>query len=59
MAGAVGAMLILKLTGWILGDHPDAASFAPLFFIAAGAYVVSLVIIHVLVPRLEPARLEG
>jgi ACS family hexuronate transporter-like MFS transporter len=56
MAGAVGAMLILKLTGWILGDHPDAASFAPLFILAASAYVGSLLIIHLLVPRLEPAR---
>src|SRR5215213_2706589 len=37
MAGAVGAMLILKLTGWILGDNPNAASFAPLFVIAASA----------------------
>ena len=59
MAGAVGAMLILWLTGWILGDNPNAASFAPLFIIAGSAYVVSLLVIHVLVPRLEPARVEG
>lgn len=59
MAGAVGAMLILKLTGWLLGDKPDAHSFAPLFIIAASAYVISLVVIHVLVPRLEPARVES
>ncbi|MDT5272046.1 MAG: transporter, family, hexuronate transporter [Acidobacteriota bacterium] len=59
MAGAVGAMFILKLTGRLLGDKPDAHSFAPLFIIAASAYVVSLIVIHVLVPRLEPARLES
>jgi ACS family hexuronate transporter-like MFS transporter len=58
MAGAVGAMLILKLTGWILGDKPNAASFAPLFIIAASAYLISLLILHLLVPRLEPARIH-
>jgi MFS transporter, ACS family, hexuronate transporter len=59
MAGALGAMAILLLTGRLLGDHPDASSFAPLFIIAASAYLVSIVVIHVLVPRLEPARVEG
>jgi len=59
MAGAVGAMLILWLTGWVLGDNPNAASFAPLFIIAGSAYIVSLLVIHLLVPRLEPARVEG
>ncbi|HEX8721546.1 MAG TPA: MFS transporter [Pyrinomonadaceae bacterium] len=59
MAGAVGAMLILKLTGWLLGDNPDASSFAPLFIIAGSAYVVSLIVIHALVPRLQPARVTA
>jgi ACS family hexuronate transporter-like MFS transporter len=58
MAGAVGAMLILKLTGWILGDNPNAASFAPLFIIAGSAYLLSLLIIHLLVPRLESAKIQ-
>jgi ACS family hexuronate transporter-like MFS transporter len=58
-AGALGAMAILKLTGAILGDNPNAASFAPLFIIAASAYVASLLIIHLFVPRLEPARVES
>ncbi len=54
MAGAVGGMLIAKLTGYIL----DATgSYLPVFFIAAFAYLVGLAIIHVLVPRLEPAKL--
>jgi ACS family hexuronate transporter-like MFS transporter len=59
MAGAVGAMLILWLSGRVLGDHPDAASFFPLFVIAASAYVGSWIILHLLVPRLEPARVES
>jgi ACS family hexuronate transporter-like MFS transporter len=54
MAGAVGGMLIAKLTGYIL----DATgSYMPVFFIAAFAYLVALVLIHVLVPRMEPARM--
>lgn len=56
MAGAVGAMLILKLTGYIL---TRTGSFTVLFIIAGSAYLFSLAVIHLLVPRLEPARFEG
>jgi MFS transporter, ACS family, aldohexuronate transporter len=55
MMGAIGGMLIAKLTGYIL----DASgSYVPVFLMAAFAYVVALTIIHLLVPRLEPARLD-
>ena len=54
MAGAVGGMLIAKLTGYLL---QATGSYLPVFFIAAFAYLVGLTIIHVLVPKLEPARL--
>jgi ACS family hexuronate transporter-like MFS transporter len=30
----------------------------PVFLIAASAYLIALAVIHVLVPRLEPARLD-
>ena len=54
MAGAVGGMLIAKLTGYVL----DATgSYLPVFFIAAFTYLIGLVVIHLLVPKLEPARL--
>ena len=54
MAGAVGGMLIAKLTGYIL----DATgSYLPVFFIAAFAYLVALVVIHVLAPRLAPVEM--
>src|SRR3954464_12739728 len=55
MAGAVGGMLIAKLTGYIL---QATGSYVPVFLIAAFAYVVALAIIHILVPRLEPAHLK-
>ena len=54
MAGAVGGMLIAKLTGYIL---EATGSYLPVFLIAAFTYLVALVIVHLLVPRLEPAKL--
>jgi ACS family hexuronate transporter-like MFS transporter len=56
MAGAVGGMLIAKLTGYIL---EATGSYVPVFLIAASAYLVALAVIHVLVPKLEPAQLES
>jgi ACS family hexuronate transporter-like MFS transporter len=53
MAGAVGAMLILKLTGFVLSR---TGSFTALFIIAGSVYLLSLLVIHLLVPRLEPAK---
>jgi ACS family hexuronate transporter-like MFS transporter len=55
MAGAFGGMLIAKLTGYLL---QATGSYVPVFLIAAFAYVVALVIIHLLVPKLEPARID-
>jgi ACS family hexuronate transporter-like MFS transporter len=55
MAGAVGGMLIAKVTGYILNA---TGSYVPIFLMAAFAYVVALAVIHILVPRLDPARIE-
>jgi ACS family hexuronate transporter-like MFS transporter len=30
----------------------------PVFLIAASAYLIALAVIHILVPKLEPARLD-
>jgi MFS transporter, ACS family, hexuronate transporter len=54
MTGALGAMLILKITGYVL---TQTGSFTLLFIIAGSAYVIALAIIHLLVPRLEPANI--
>ena len=53
MAGAVGGMMIAWLTGQIL---EATGSYVPVFLIAASAYLTALLIIHLLMPRLEPAR---
>jgi len=55
LAGAVGGMLISKVVGYIL---QSTGSYVPIFIIAGSAYLVALAIIQLLVPKLEPARLE-
>jgi ACS family hexuronate transporter-like MFS transporter len=52
-AGAVGGMAIAKITGYIL---QTTGSYLPVFIIAGTTYLVTLGIVHLLVPRLEPAR---
>jgi ACS family hexuronate transporter-like MFS transporter len=54
MAGALGAMGILKLTGYILGH---SGSYTSLFLIAASAYVIALALLHLLAPKLTPAKI--
>lgn len=54
--GAVGGMFMAKFTGWVL----DATgSYVPMFVIAGSSYLLALLVIHLLVPRMEEARLEG
>jgi ACS family hexuronate transporter-like MFS transporter len=52
MAGAVGGMLIAKLTGYIL---QTTGSYVPVFIIAGAAYLIALGVVHLLAPRLEKA----
>lgn len=55
MAGAIGGMLMAKIVGYLL---QWTGSYRIPFFIAGGAYLVALGIIHLLTPRLEPANIE-
>lgn len=54
MAGAVGGMLISTATGFII---ELTGSYVSLFIIAGAVYLLALLIIHLLVPKLEPARI--
>jgi ACS family hexuronate transporter-like MFS transporter len=54
MFGSLGALLIAKVTGYVL---QWTGSYLPLFIIAGSAYLTALLIIHLFNPRLEPARL--
>jgi ACS family hexuronate transporter-like MFS transporter len=54
MTGAIGGMLIAKVTGYVL---QATGTYMPVFIVAGCAYLVALGVIHVLAPRLEPVRL--
>ncbi len=56
MAGAIGGMLIAIVVGEIL--QRTSGNYVPIFVMAGTAYLVALLVIHLLAPRLEPARLE-
>ncbi|MGB2867404.1 MAG: MFS transporter [Bacteroidota bacterium] len=55
MAGMIGGMIIAKVVGYIL---QWTGSYVPIFLIAGFTYLVALLFIHLLVPKLEPATLE-
>jgi ACS family hexuronate transporter-like MFS transporter len=55
MWGALGGMLIAKVTGYLL---ETTGSYVPVFFIAASAYLVAIVVVHLLAPDLEPAQVD-
>jgi ACS family hexuronate transporter-like MFS transporter len=54
MAGAMGGATLAVLTGYIL--ERTGGNYMIIFGIAASAYLVALLIIHLLAPRLEPAE---
>jgi MFS transporter, ACS family, aldohexuronate transporter len=53
-AGAVGGMMIAKLTGYLL---EVTGTYVTVFMLAAAAYLTALLLVHVLSPRLEPVSL--
>jgi ACS family hexuronate transporter-like MFS transporter len=56
-AGAMGGVGFQKLTGMILQKNPTA--YGEIFMFCGLAYVTALAIIHLLVPTMEPVRLDG
>ena len=55
MTGAIGGMLIAEVTGYVL---QMTGSYLPIFIIAASAYLLALMVVHLLSPRLQPVRFE-
>jgi ACS family hexuronate transporter-like MFS transporter len=54
-AGAVGGVLVQKTTGYVLTwTH----SYFLMFLFCGSAYLVALAIMHLLSPRLAPAKLD-
>ena len=55
MAGAMGGMLMTTYNGYILEVFK---SYQPIFIVAGSAYLVAIVVIHTLTPRLKPVTLD-
>jgi ACS family hexuronate transporter-like MFS transporter len=54
-AGAVGGMLISTVIGLLL---QATGSYVPVFMLAGSAYLIALVVVHALAPRLQPVVLS-
>ena len=54
-AGAMGGVVFQRVTGRVL--QANGSDYTPIFAVCGLAYVTAWVIIHLLAPRLEPARL--
>jgi MFS transporter, ACS family, hexuronate transporter len=55
--GALTGFGFQRLTGWILQNN--GSNYTPVFLFCGFAYLVALLVIHTLVPRLQQARLQG
>jgi len=56
MAAAIGGMGVAKLAGYVL---EWTGHYLPLFILASGAYLVALLALHLINPRMEPMRLPA
>jgi ACS family hexuronate transporter-like MFS transporter len=55
MIGAGGGMALFYVTGKVL---KQTGNYLPVFVMASLAYIVALVIVHLIVPALEAAQIE-
>ena len=55
MCGAIGGMAMAKYAGWVL---ERLGTYTPIFIVAAWAYLVAVLAIHLLTPRLAPVKFE-
>lgn len=53
MVGAIGGMAMAKYAGWVLDQ---IGTYTPIFVVAASAYLIALLVVHLLVPRYDPAK---
>jgi len=54
MVGAIGGMVMSKYAGYVL---EKLGTYTPIFAVAASAYILALIAIHLLSPKLEPVEL--
>lgn len=55
-AGAIGGILLPFYAGKVLDKNPSY--YLPMFIIAGGAYLIAWAVIHLLVPKMEPAKID-
>ncbi|RHW17480.1 MFS transporter [Sphingomonas gilva] len=55
MAGAIGGMLMAKYAGHVL---ESVGNYTPIFALIGSVYLIALLIVHLISPRLEPARID-
>jgi ACS family hexuronate transporter-like MFS transporter len=48
--------MMAKYAGYVL---ENVGSYTPIFLLIGSMYLIALAIIHLLVPRLEPARIDA
>ena len=53
MVGGIGGMAMAKYAGYVLDQ---IGSYTPIFVVAASAYLVALLVIHLLSPKYAPAK---
>ncbi len=56
MLGALGGMAMAKYAGWVL---EGIGSYTPIFIVCASMYLLALLVIHVLTPRMEPVKIRN
>lgn len=54
MVGALGGMAMAKYAGWVLDQ---IGTYTPIFVVAGSAYLLALLAVHLLTPRMEPVKL--
>ncbi|WP_394842769.1 MFS transporter [Pendulispora brunnea] len=55
MLGAFGGMAMAKYAGFVL---EKIGSYTPIFVVAASAYLVALTVVHLISPKLSPAKVD-
>jgi MFS transporter, ACS family, hexuronate transporter len=54
MIGAIGGMAMAKYAGWVLDQ---IGTYTPIFVVAASAYLLALLAVHLLTPRMETVKI--
>jgi ACS family hexuronate transporter-like MFS transporter len=55
MAGAIGGMIMAKYAGWVLDK---IGSYTPIFIYASCGYLLALLIVHILMPKMDAVQIK-